>query len=139
MKSIIDVNGLTDPNNLVIGMELVIPIETITYIVGPGDSLWSIGQKFNSNYVEIALLNNIRYPYPLTVGQELDIPIQRLEYTVKPGDSLWSIAQSFNIPVSQIITLSGIQPPYIIYPGQVLVIFDNEKLKTTIETEASMA
>lgn len=134
MKSIIDVNGLTEPNDLVIGMELVIPIDTVTYVVRPGDSLWSIGQKFNINYVEIAFLNNIKYPYPLTVGQELDIPIKKLEYTVRPGDSLWSIAQNFNIPVSQIITLSDIQPPYTIYPGQVLIIFDNENLKTTIET-----
>ena len=58
MKSIIDVNGLTEPSNLVIGMELVIPIDTVTYVVRPGDSLWSIGQKFNTNYVEIAFLNN---------------------------------------------------------------------------------
>lgn len=134
MESIININGLTQPNNLVIGMELVIPIDTITYIVKQGDSLWSIGQKFNVNYMEIAFLNNVRYPYPLTIGQELDIPTQRVEYNVRIGDSLWSIAQNFNIPASQIIRLNDLQAPYIIYPGQVLVIYDTDKLKTTIET-----
>ncbi|WP_432663657.1 LysM peptidoglycan-binding domain-containing protein [Wukongibacter baidiensis] len=134
MQSIISTNGITQPNNLVIGMDLVIPVDSFLYIVRSGDSLWSIGQKFNVDYRNIASFNNLKYPYSLFVGQKLQIPVKNVNYTVRYGDSLWSISQRFNTTASQIIALNGLQYPYLIYPGQNLVIYDSQKQKPVIET-----
>ncbi len=138
MQSIIDVNGLTQPENLIVGMELVIPIQPtqsiISYMVMPGDSLWSIGQKFNVDYRQIAQLNNLISPFSLFIGQRLRILINTVRYTVKSGDSLWLISRRYDIPISQIATLNNLQPPYVIYPGQVLVIYNGNQQKTPIET-----
>lgn len=134
IQSIISINGLTHPNDLILGMDIVIPADSFSYIVKMGDSIWSIGRKFNIDYRRISRLNNIQPPYSLFVGQRLKIPVQTLKYTVRPEDSIWSIAQNFNIPASQIIILNNLQRPYTIYPGQVLVIYDNQQPKTVIET-----
>ncbi|WP_432408379.1 LysM peptidoglycan-binding domain-containing protein [Wukongibacter sp. M2B1] len=134
MQSIININGLTQPNNLIIGMELVIPVNSISYIVNAEDNLWSISQKFNVSYRKIAEFNDLEYPYQLFIGQELQIPLQTVRYTVKPGDSLWSIAEKYNTTASQIINLNDLQSPYIISSGQSLIIYDSKKQRTVIET-----
>ncbi len=141
IQSIIDINGLVRPGDLIIGMDLVIPTEItenyITYTVSPGDMLWEIARRFNVNYLDIARLNNLRYPYTLFIGQRLQIPIEGITYTVKPGDYLWSIASRYNVPINRIITLNNLRYPYSIYPGQTLVISieeDNDIDKPIIET-----
>ena len=48
VKDIVDANELPNPDNLVIGQSLVIPIIGSFYFVQSGDSLWSISQKFRS-------------------------------------------------------------------------------------------
>ena len=44
-EDITEANELPNPNNLVIGQALVIPIIGSFYLVQPGDNLWSIGQE----------------------------------------------------------------------------------------------
>ncbi len=45
-----------------------------TYKVESGDTLFTIGQKFDVDWHEIATANNLKEPYSLKVGQELVIP-----------------------------------------------------------------
>jgi len=45
-----------------------------TYKVESGDTLYTIGQKLNVDWHEIAKANNLKEPYSLKVGQELVIP-----------------------------------------------------------------
>jgi len=44
------------------------------YKVESGDTLYSIGLKFNIDWHKIASVNKLKEPYNLTVGQELIIP-----------------------------------------------------------------
>lgn len=44
------------------------------YKVESGDTLFTIGQKFNVDWHQIASANNLKEPYSLKVGQELIIP-----------------------------------------------------------------
>ncbi|MFC3883425.1 LysM peptidoglycan-binding domain-containing protein [Bacillus songklensis] len=67
-------NELPDPNRLVIGQALVIPIEGRYYFVQPGDTLWEIGRKFNISYQKLATVNNISVTQRLTPGTRLYIP-----------------------------------------------------------------
>ncbi|WP_027964418.1 LysM peptidoglycan-binding domain-containing protein [Halalkalibacillus halophilus] len=72
VDTIISVNQLEQPEDLVIGQTLVIPIET--YTVQQGDSYYSIAQKLNIPYEELAAYNDLSLDVPLQVGQELQIP-----------------------------------------------------------------
>lgn len=71
---IIDANELPNPDKLVVGQALVIPIIGSFYRVARGDSLWSIGRKFGISYQELARINGIPVNQPLRVGMRLYIP-----------------------------------------------------------------
>jgi len=74
VEDIVEANELPNPNQLVVGQALVIPIIGSFYWVQPGDSLWSIGQKFGVNYQQIAQVNQISLTQPLSIGLRLYIP-----------------------------------------------------------------
>ena len=74
IQSIIEVNGLTDSGNLIIGMDLVIPTvikQPTIYTVKPGDSLRAVAAKFNISISTLISLNNLRPPYTIYLGQRL--------------------------------------------------------------------
>jgi spore germination protein len=74
VKDIVEANELPNPNNLVVGQSLVIPIVGSFYYVQPGDSLWGISQKVGVPYQELARVNGISPNVPLQVNQRLYVP-----------------------------------------------------------------
>ncbi|WP_066074765.1 LysM peptidoglycan-binding domain-containing protein [Neobacillus soli] len=74
VQDIVEANELPNPNNLVIGQSLVIPIIGHFYFVQPGDSLSSIAKKVGVPYQELATVNRIPVNQPLHVGFRLYIP-----------------------------------------------------------------
>lgn len=67
-------NKIPDPNKLVVGQTIVIPINGSYYFVQPGDSLYSIGNMYNVNYLYLANINGIDPNNYLPVGFRLYIP-----------------------------------------------------------------
>lgn len=64
-------------DNLFVGQRIRIPSagqQPVTYIVQPGDSLFSIAQRLNTTVESIMALNNLTSP-SLTVGQRLVVPV----------------------------------------------------------------
>lgn len=96
----------------------------MTYIAQPGDTLYTIAQRFNTSAEAIMAANNRLNSYLIYPGQLLEIPEEPESeqlgyyYIVQPGDSLYRIAQRFNIPLKELIRVNQIPPPYTIYPGQ---------------------
>ena len=76
VNDLIKANEVPNPNNLVIGQTLVIPIVGSFYWVQPGDNLWAIANRFQTNYQELATVNGISPNQPLMIGQRLYIPPQ---------------------------------------------------------------
>jgi spore germination protein len=74
IAAIVGANEVPNPNDLVVGQTLVIPIIGSFYWVQPGDSLYSISRRFGINYQTLAQVNRIPATRPLTVGQRLYIP-----------------------------------------------------------------
>lgn len=74
VNDIIEANEIPNPNRLVVGQTLVIPIIGSFYWVQPGDTLFSIAQRFGLNYQELASINGIPVNFPLPVGFRLYIP-----------------------------------------------------------------
>jgi len=81
-------NGITNPNNIVVGQTIKIPCPGTTppppptpptdnvtyYTVQPGDNLYQIGLKFGVSWVEIAEANGLVNPNQIYAGQVLKIP-----------------------------------------------------------------
>jgi LysM repeat protein len=78
-----EINNLT--NNLIFpAQQLIIPLplvtgpvaETTTYVIQPGDTLWSIAKKYNTTVDELKALNNLSNNL-VVVGNELIVPIKK--------------------------------------------------------------
>jgi LysM repeat protein len=74
-------NGIVNPWYIRVGQKLVIPQGGTsplpggnTYVVQPGDTLYSIAARFGKNVWDIIVANNLTDPYWILVGQVLTIP-----------------------------------------------------------------
>jgi len=120
ISSIIQVNELLNPNQLVIGQALVIPAEGVLHVVRPGETLWRIAQAYGTT-VQVILQNNpIVDPANIYPGQTIFIPAR--QHRVQQGETLWSIAQRYNVSLQDLIKVNQIQNPDLVYPGTVLII-----------------
>jgi spore germination protein len=74
VNDIVEANELPNPNQLVVGQSVVIPIIGSFYYIQPGDSLWSVSQKVGVPYQQLASINGISVNQPLQIGFRLYIP-----------------------------------------------------------------
>jgi spore germination protein len=74
VNDLIEANEIPDPNRLVTGQALVIPIIGSFYWVKQRDSLWSIARNFGIDYRRLAEINRIPLNQPLRPEQRLYIP-----------------------------------------------------------------
>jgi LysM repeat protein len=79
VEAIMAANGITDARSLRVGQVLLIPVTggttgTGTYVVQPGDTLYSIAKRYGTTVETLAALNGLAPPYPIKVGQTLIIP-----------------------------------------------------------------
>lgn len=139
VESIVRINNIETPDQLVVGQNLLVPVPedgtVFWYVVQPGDTLYTISRLFNVDVAQIALYNNLSVPYIIFPGQVLGIPLKNIRrYTVQPGDTLWQIARRFGVDLNQLIALNNLSPPYLIYPGQTILIPGGpEKFRPQIE------
>ena len=124
-----------------LNQELLIPLSNSqnqtfipyqAHIVSEGDTIWSLGRKYDLVPRDIAKSNGLKIDSPLRIGKELNIGNKNIYrtinskkrtilYSVKQGDSLFRIADIFNIQIEDIIQLNSIVDNEI-KPGQVLKI-----------------
>lgn len=102
-------------------------METITYTVRRGNTLFGIANFFGTTVDKILSVNNIKDPNMIYVGQTISVPVDtELEngfiYVTRPGDTLWSIAQRFGTTVEDIAKKNGMCNPNMLYPGTRLYI-----------------
>lgn len=95
----------------------------MTHTVRAGESLYTIGQMYHVNWMDIARANGITAPYTIYVGQVLTIPVTPpRQHVVQPGETLSSIAAMYGTTWQAIAALNGLKNPDLIFPGQVLKI-----------------
>jgi LysM repeat protein len=78
VEAVVAANNLSDPSAVQVGQELLIPAassvdSTSTYVVQPGDTLYSIARRFGTSVDALATLNGIAPPYTIGVGQTLRV------------------------------------------------------------------
>lgn len=120
LSSIIELNELSSPNQIVIGQAIVIPTEDTYHTVMPGETLWRIAQTYGITVQAILQYNQITNPASITPGNLLYIPAAR--HSVQPGESLWQIAQRYGVSVQTLMKINNITNPSFIYPGNELIL-----------------
>lgn len=133
-------------NILSIGDELKIPtsksaipntepiLDSNSYIVKRGDTLYSIAKNNNVNLQDLINSNNLT-DYELYIGQILKIPSGNNstdEYIVKSGDTLYSIARQFDTTVNNIKSLNNLSSNTLNI-GQVLKINSDRNMNIDVE------
>lgn len=112
------INSL-DNNTLSIGQVILLkektPSELTTYIVKPGDTLYSIAQNNNITVADLKKANGLssntlQIDQVLILPNSFQNPIEVDEnytiYEVKKGDSLWKISREFDISIPDLIKLN---------------------------------
>lgn len=107
-----------------------------TYIVQPGDTIFSIAEKFGVPYQRLIYDNNISPSFDLVNGQIIVIAYPETTYSVQTGDTIQSIAGTYNITPLQLIQNN----PFLLDRdyfniGEELIISYPEKTRT-IEVNA---
>jgi membrane-bound lytic murein transglycosylase D len=123
----------------------------VDYAVRPGDSLWSIAQRYGVGTNELASWNAMAPGDVLSVGRRLvvwqqgqkrgqspfsakkgsdpfsasSVPsqIRRINYVVRRGDSLSSIAGRFKVSLGELLDWNSLSPDKYLQPGQALVLY----------------
>ena len=104
----------------------------IIHVVKPGESVFSISQKYGVPPEKIISDNRLKNPEKLVVGQTLVILTDKIPHKVSKGQSLYSIAKSYGVTLSELKKANpDIQNPSNLTPGQVVQIpFSQKKLGT---------
>lgn len=90
-----------------------------TYTVKPGDSWWSIANRYGMSMYVLASRNGKTIYSMLHPGDKLTISSQTTRiYTVKSGDTLSSIANKLGTSVSSLASRNHISNPNLIFVGQ---------------------
>lgn len=109
--------------------------EPPVYVVQPGDTLFSIAQRFGSTVESIATANNIADPSLISVGQKLVIPTEQPElvpsleprpdkrlHPVQPGETLPALAFRYGTTVWTLRETNNLNGLGLLWPGVELII-----------------
>lgn len=131
-------NGLSS-NLISVGQNLLIPsleenLNSDTYTIKSGDTLYGIAKKYNTSVDNIKSLNNL-VSDTLSIGQVLKIPSSGTSevYVVQSGDTLYSIARKYGISVDELKSLNNITSNTLSI-GQTLKVSGSDSVVYTVKS-----
>ena len=138
VSALMAANGITDPDRLYMGQELVVSgtgvtpttLPPLVVVVQSGDSLSGIAAEYGVTLSALIAANAIDDPNRVHPGQELVIPgasaAARLKgptvVVVQSGDSLSAIASDHGVSVAALMEANGLTDPDRLQVGQRLSI-----------------
>ena len=110
-----------------IGEQLLIPINNqtnnnIQYVIKPGDTLYNIAKRYNTNVDEIKRINNLNTNM-LKIGETILIPgtSNYQTYVIRTNDTLEGIALKYNTTVENIMKANNLLTDDVTV-GQIILI-----------------
>jgi LysM repeat protein len=150
VETLVELNGLADPNRIQVGQRLRLepaqapavpaaPAAGRSHIVQPGEHLTGIARRYGVSIGSIAAANGINDPSRIFAGQRLTIPgasaataaqapaapaapAAGRSHIVQPGEHLTGIARRYGVSIGTIAAANGINDPSRIFAGQRLTI-----------------
>jgi len=97
--------------------------ESVEYTVQPGDTISSIGAKFNVSIDNLQYANGMSGQTYLKPGQNITIPpVAGLLVAVKSGDTVTSLAARHQVSPQAIVDINYLDEPFILRIGQKILI-----------------
>lgn len=110
-----------------IGEQLLIPINNqtnnnIQYVIKPGDTLYNIAKRYNTNVDEIKRINNLNTNM-LKIGETILIPgtSNYQTYVIRTNDTLEGIALKYNTTIEDIMKANNLLTDDVTV-GQIILI-----------------
>lgn len=143
LDAILEANPGIDPERLMIGQRICIPLPdmpdecpsgTRPYTVRSGDTFYAISQRFNVSLEALIAANPGVNPDALLVGQVICIPrpgppeppaecpAGTRRYTIRSGDTLFALARRFGTTVEAILDANPGIDPEALRVGQIICI-----------------
>ena len=105
----------------------------VEYIVEPGDTLWSISQKFNISLNTVLWANNLNQNSYLQLGQKLIIPpVSGVIHHVVAGDTVSEIAKKYKAKAEDVISFNNLSNEADVFVGDILVVPDGVMPSPTV-------
>lgn len=93
------------------------------YVVQPGDTIYSIADKYGVSAEGLIQENELINPFNLVIGQTIVITYPKQVYTVQEGDTLSDIAAAHGITVIQLLRNNPfLSDREFIFPGETIII-----------------
>lgn len=142
-QSIIADNQLANPDILAVGQRLLINVEETeptpppagyqSYVVQPGDTLYSVARRSGTTVAELVRINRISDPNRIFPGQLLllppgavppgeTVPPGYTRYIIQPGDTVYGLSRRFRTTVNAIVTANPGLDPNRLQIGQAILI-----------------
>lgn len=96
--------------------------EPVEHTVEEGETLVSLGEKYNISIESIKFANNLRSER-LSAGQVLTIPpVEGTIHRVQAGDTVEELARRYRVPSQIIVDFNYLDAPYTLTEGQLVTI-----------------
>jgi len=126
VKALVSANPGVDPDKLVIGQTICIPVPVppgpcpggFTYQIVVGDTIYRLARRYKISVEALLAANPGVDPDNLKIGQTICIPAPSpapsctgFIYMIKSGDSFYILARRYNIPMEAIMAANpGVDP-----------------------------
>lgn len=102
------------------------PPNSVSHMVIPGDTLYSIALMYGSSIGLILYYNPGIDPSNLIIGTVLCVPLIQCPegryHLVEPGDTFYSVSQLYGIPVEDLMAYNPNVDPYNMMPGTIICL-----------------
>lgn len=134
IDDLIRVNGITNPDNLVVGTRLIIPGpasingEVVTVPVTFGMTLRSLSRRYRMAEADLARINRLASPAELYVGASLVLPKANSNVpasgraTLAPRQSLFELAVAHGVDPWSLVATNTLSGTWDTLPGDVLLL-----------------
>lgn len=95
-----------------------------THAIEPGDTVWRLAQRYETDLGTLLDLNPELDPWRLRLGEPVRIiaGFRGIAYEVAPEDSLEAIAVQYDVAAVDIQLINGLSPDGSVQPGQTLLL-----------------